>query len=809
MNARFTPPPLPATDKKKSSTVQLIEDLTQKSDIILAYKTPVAQSADELKAPGGVDPADQVTVFDAPTGRYGCMPHGWDLMTQLLGGIEHLLPTVMNPHVWNARGFTQKGARQLAGASFGKTPSQVGPNGAHGFLDWPRRETTEADIEQWRTNPDLGILVRCNGPRVLDIDSEREDVVKKMLAVVEKHLGPERWSHTPIRYRDNSSRASVMFKVDGRVPSKKVALLSDMLNIGDVDPGAGLFELLGDNKQSSWAGTHKSGARLLHRNLSALSAPKGLPVLTVAEAMALWDDLVQNFAADPESIAGFFEGKPGGAVEGMVVDDPVGQWLLAQGLVHEESGGKLHIDCAFQDQHESTPGVTRIGSASWLPAKVRADGTTAEGRPVCLHAGCKPDSDDRWKWMEKLGVPRELYRKPAAAQQPNVDAFTGIPAPANLAPGVVTVEPAPAKPMRYRNQVVSLKDSVNLPMTRWMIKDVLPCTGTCMVYGQTRAGKTFVVIDLAMHLLTKSKTEWFGRRIRNRPTGVFYFAMEDLVGARTRARAWAKEHDCELPANFQIFDGNDFDLTKTQDAEDIAQVILDAIGEGALFVVDTQIKAAPGADEQSSRDTSIMYKNLQRIAETVKGIAMPVAHAGKDVTLGVRGSSAQIAACDMAIVVKNSGDARTWVVDKNKSGPGGETGHFTIRRCVVGVDEEGDEIDGGVLVPRNAPTVAKVVQGNDLLVFQAFEATAVLVGEDNPVQEKAWRRNFYALYADKKTDAKQEAMRVAFKRGLDVLVDQGSVKEAPGGGYLLGIGIASPFPALPRTVGGAHDEGAS
>jgi hypothetical protein len=383
----------------------------------------------------------------------------------------------------------------------------------------------------------------------------------------------------------------------------------------------------------------------------------------------------------------------------------------------------------------------------------------------------------------------QMYNIKPAAQQPSIDAFTGIPAPANLAPGVLTVEPAPAKPMRYRNQVVSLKDSVNLPMTRWMIKDVLPCTGTCMVYGQTQAGKTFVVIDLVMHLLTKSKTEWFGRRIRNRPTGVFYFAMEDIVGARTRAIAWAKEHGCELPANFQIFDGNDFDLTKTQDAEDIAQVILDAIGEGALFVVDTQIKAAPGADEQSSRDTSIMYKNLQRIAETVKGIAMPVTHAGKDVTLGARGSSAQIAACDMAIVVKNSGDARTWVVDKNKSGPGGGTGHFTIRRCVVGVDADGDDIDAGVLMLRSAPSEDKTpLTPSAKTVLAALEKLI----EDSggaPVDKEAVRKEAYKLFDSDGPKRSQDTLKQNFAAGFKKLTDTNRIFPS-GNGYMLGFGTA-------------------
>jgi hypothetical protein len=340
--------------------------------------------------------------------------------------------------------------------------------------------------------------------------------------------------------------------------------------------------------------------------------------------------------------------------------------------------------------------------------------------------------------------------------------------------------------MRYLNQIVSIKDSLDLPVTRWMIKDVLPCAGTCAVYGQTRAGKTYVVIDLAMHLLTKSKTEWFGRRIRNRPSAVCYFAMEDIVGVRGRVRAWAEDHGCDLPDNFHIFDGNDFNLMNSLDVEDIAQAILKVTGEGALVIVDTQIKAAAGADEQSSRDTSLMYKNLDRIAGIVKGVAMPVAHAGKDVSLGMRGSSAQTAAADMSIVVKRTGNVSSWAVDKNKSGPEGETGHFGLRMWDLGVDKQGDEMSAYVLVPKDSAAVGKEKLSPSAQVVLTTLEKLIGDSDGSPVPDSVLRDAVYEVFKEADPKGKQDTRKKNYGNGLGVLTKANMVLESRGG-YVLGF----------------------
>lgn len=87
--------------------------------------TPTSDTPQGSIATGVVNPKEQVETFDPPVGFeiYGVSTGSWAVMSQLLGGAERLLPTVCNPHAWNARGYRQDGRRRVGSIGFGKVPS--------------------------------------------------------------------------------------------------------------------------------------------------------------------------------------------------------------------------------------------------------------------------------------------------------------------------------------------------------------------------------------------------------------------------------------------------------------------------------------------------------------------------------------------------------------------------------------------------------------------------------------------------------------------------------------------------------------
>lgn len=753
-----------------------------------------------------VDPTQQVNVFPAPAtqGYYGASEAGWEIMANLVGS-KYLLPTVCNPNLWNARGFQLKNGelqRVLGGGSLAKTPSAINGSGKlHGIQGWQLKEPTDLELKQWSQNRDLGILVRTNKARALDIDSGNPETVAAILEVVARHFGEDRWSHTPIRWRDNSSRKTLLFIVEEPVSKQAVPI-----RVALRDPSAEkeeAYELLGDGQQTLWAGTHPSGARLQH---SQLDAARGLPVVTLTELEALWAELATRFAADAVTHATLQKGHGAALMLTSDSNDPVAEYLLEQGYAREAQAGKVHVDCPWQEHHASSGGTTPVGSASWLLPGVDADGKTMHGRFNCKHSSCKghgsgrlaDETSDRGlteRFLEAVGfrsaeIAASFPAVPAPVDQfsanpePNVIPFPGAPSPVGL--GV---------PAGTWFDVLTEEEFHALPPASFMVQDVLPYEGVCMVYGQSGAGKTFLVLDLIMHLMNGS-SDWFGNQIHDRPAGVLYVVLEDASGVGNRGKAWKQNH--ATPAkNVHYITGQQLNLASTEHVDGIISAALRTVGKGCMVIIDTQAQATVGSEEQSAKEMGVIYSNLHKISRAVGGIVMPIAHSGKDDTKGARGSSAQYAACDVVMSVKDQGGARAWSIEKSKLDVAGKPGHFTLERTVIGKHPvTGADLPSGYVLPRNAPSQAKELKGNDLLVLEAFKTTAALV-DDIPVQEGAWRQNFKALCGQKKPNVTTDAIEKAFKRGRDLMLGRNLVTEA-NGGFRLGFGIAGAFEGLPK-----------
>lgn len=427
---------------------------------------------------------------------------------------------------------------------------------------------------------------------------------------------------------------------------------------------------------------------------------------------------------------------------------------------------------------------------------VSASGETNHGDAFDLFQFFEHDNN---RTAAVKGVARALGMPPVGKATPaDVSAFEAVPLPEGVHPfgegesgGAPPILP-PMTPPKKVYRLTSAAEFLDQPPVRWMLRDVLPCEGVCMVYGPSRAGKTFAVLDLAMHLLSPSETTWFDRAIKNRPAGVVYAAMEDPAGVRGRIRAWAQEHDCDVPSNLHFFDGQGFNLALEVDAAALAVAILATVGEGALLIVDTQAKASAGAEEQSAKDMGVIYANIERIAQRIKGVVMPIAHAGKDEDKGARGSSAQVAACDMVICIKRNGEMRQWLVEKNKNGPEGTFGWFSIASSVIGVDSEtGEDLTAGYVMPTCKPMETKAVKGNAKLAHEAFAAVMESTDAD-AVSEHAWRGEFDKRYKAKNPEAKPKTYNTTFNRALQQLIGGGQIYSDSTGLFRLGMNTAAP-----------------
>jgi DNA-binding MarR family transcriptional regulator len=149
-------------------------------------------------------------------------------------------------------------------------------------------------------------------------------------------------------------------------------------------------------------------------------------------------------------------------------------------------------------------------------------------------------------------------------------------------------------------------DLLNPPT--WLIKNVVPVGEVTMVIGAGDAGKTFIVVDMVK------------RVAQHYP--VMYIAAEDASGIRVRKRAWELYHRAGKNGNFMMWNGVLPLFEETEVGGFIDEVkVLDL----KLIVIDTLSQSIAGADENSSKDMTVVMQHCQWIARET-GAAVVVIH---------------------------------------------------------------------------------------------------------------------------------------------------------------------------------------
>lgn len=272
----------------------------------------------------------------------------------------------------------------------------------------------------------------------------------------------------------------------------------------------------------------------------------------------------------------------------------------------------------------------------------------------------------------------------------------------------------PPKP-EPRYKLLGSADLHALPPLQWRVCGVLPAVGLAGLFGPSASGKSFLGFDMAAHIAKGSR--WFDCRVEAAP--VVYAALEGEAGFKLRAQAWETHNGQTLPDGLHMV-LQPFKLTDPRDVKDLAAVV----PAGAVVFIDTLNRAAPTADENSSRDMGEILEAAKRLQNLISGLVVLVHHTGKDASKGLRGHSSLFAALDAAVEVSRDGDRREWKVAKAKDGADGDAHPFRLQVETLGIDAYGEPITSCTV---RADTTAddvkrvKVPQGgNQSLVYSAI-----------------------------------------------------------------------------------------
>jgi hypothetical protein len=328
--------------------------------------------------------------------------------------------------------------------------------------------------------------------------------------------------------------------------------------------------------------------------------------------------------------------------------------------------------------------------------------------------------------------------------------------------------------------------------TAWLIKGLLPETGSGLISGQWGSYKTTVALDLAASVMTA--TPFAGKYMVKREGGVAYFACEGAGGLASRLTAIARARDATgvLPFAYRAdcppltADGALDRLSHM--VEDAARALKDKFDVPlVLLFVDTIVTAAGYAkagDENDAAAAQRVMSTLDGLSQRTGALVLGVDHFGKVTDTGTRGSSAKEGAADVVLAlladreINGSVTNTRLAIRKQREGFAGLELPFTPKTVEVGTDQDGEPITRTVIDWNPAPAAtADAGWSKSLKLLRRVLNSALTDGQDiqpfpdgptvRAVDLKIVRAEFEKqYYADGDDRQKKAARRMAFTRAI-------------------------------------------
>lgn len=282
-----------------------------------------------------------------------------------------------------------------------------------------------------------------------------------------------------------------------------------------------------------------------------------------------------------------------------------------------------------------------------------------------------------------------------------------------------------------------------------LVNGVLDLDSSAWLIGKSGAYKSFVALDLAIHV--GRGEDWFGHSVRQGL--VVYVVAEGARGMRLRVDAYEREYG---PIKDVLF------LPEPVQADERRtpgtgpwSVLVEAVRRlrPVLAIIDTQARVTIGLKENDNSDMSYYAEQADRIKRATGACVLTVHHIGRNGTDG-RGASSIDGAQDAELRVERPKEGGKFLVrlhmDKQKDQDEGVPLTLRLRRSDGGVDEEtGRDLSSLVLVHGETPQLGEAVALVDvsrrraLALFQVIADVLQVGGEG--IQRAEIKKLFLAL----------------------------------------------------------------
>lgn len=256
------------------------------------------------------------------------------------------------------------------------------------------------------------------------------------------------------------------------------------------------------------------------------------------------------------------------------------------------------------------------------------------------------------------------------------------------------VKPPKKDKRQSRFTPISWEDIDKLPRKTPLIKGVLDCGGTSVVFGPSNCGKSFFVLDMARQVAMGQP--WRNRKVSQ--GAVVYVAAEGGLGFKERLAALRQYHKINKKPPIYIIPVSPDFCHSSKDAEEIIAEV-SSLPDVKLIVIDTLSRVMAGGDENSSKDMGAFVRNFDKLRDETGAHVLIVHHSGKDNAKGARGHTSLRGAVDTEIEITKNENIVTGEIKKQRDGRTDERFSFEFKIINLGQDEDGDWITSCVLIP--------------------------------------------------------------------------------------------------------------
>lgn len=313
-------------------------------------------------------------------------------------------------------------------------------------------------------------------------------------------------------------------------------------------------------------------------------------------------------------------------------------------------GGKLEGVCYLAEgfatacsvaQSTSRPAVFTLNSGNL----VKVAKLLQEARPECKFIVAADNDEAGIKAAKETGLP---YRAPREAGADWNDIM--------LKHGRLAVEKE-LKRVRMPKPLWMPLGDIDFKAPEWLIDGLIETNTFAVCFGSPAAGKTFLVLDMALSVATGNK--FHDHEVKQ--GAVFYIAGEGHSGFARRAAAWSKDRQTSLKGVPFFKSSRAIIMTEDSGVNELIDTIdgmVEEHGEPELIVIDTLARSMGASDENSTKDMGAMIRAVDFCRDAYDCTVLAVHHTGHSSAAKdrARGSSALLGAVDAEFKVEKWGD---------------------------------------------------------------------------------------------------------------------------------------------------------